>query len=95
MISAMIRSEEKHRSVFAGARVWLHGTEPNAASRDLLVEGGRIKAIEAAGFEGVGGIAQGAQADWVWLEQDPGLDPEKWREARVDAVWRDGVQILG
>lgn len=25
----------------------------------------------------------------------PGKDLEIWREARVETVWRDGVQILG
>jgi predicted amidohydrolase YtcJ len=49
---------------------------------------------EAAGFKNVGSTEEGSFADLVWINDNPGRNPEKWINTVVQKVWRNGVLVV-
>ncbi|MCB2211326.1 amidohydrolase [bacterium] len=50
-------------------------------------------AARVAGFPNLGSLEPGYTADMVWLDRDPGDDPDAWPEAKVGAVWTGGTRV--
>jgi predicted amidohydrolase YtcJ len=47
-------------------------------------------AAQLGGFNDLGSLEPGYLADMVWLDSDPGNDPDAWLEANLGAVWTGG-----
>jgi len=50
-------------------------------------------AARLGGFSDLGSIEPGYIADMIWLDADPGNDPDAWLGANVGAVWTGGERL--